>query len=268
MNTDQSGLQLELYSNRTLNFQGEKTTLAAVHSVHNTTHSYTMQPMISMIGHLVGPLFLCLKEPSGRLTKNVKKTLFQAKNIILTCSKSGKLSTSRLQYRRDNVLEPAIETNKFLLIPDSWDAQSNKTLYEKLKNCQRIEIPKRTTSWIQPLDVYFSRQFKAIVRKVYDHIRLDNIDINISQRNNIKLNSVIHNQLSSKRLVPMIKYAWYKSGYIKDNPGAFQNVKQICFSFTDISCVQKGHNDTCFITCGWCQKTFCFHHFFEVYHMH
>ena len=40
LNTDQSGLQLELYSNRTLSFQGEKTTLAAVHSVHNTTHSY------------------------------------------------------------------------------------------------------------------------------------------------------------------------------------------------------------------------------------
>ena len=36
LNTDQSGLQLELYSNRTLSFQGEKTTLAAVHSVHNS----------------------------------------------------------------------------------------------------------------------------------------------------------------------------------------------------------------------------------------
>ena len=269
LNTDQSGLQLELYSNRTLSFQGEKTTLAAVHSVHNTTHSYTVQPMISMSGHLVGPLLLCLKEPSGRLTENVKKSLFQTKNIILTCSKSGKLSTSLLQYWRDNVLEPAIGTNKFLLISDSWDVQSNKTLYEKLKNCQRIEIPKRTTSWIQPLDVYFNRQFKAIARKVYDHIRLDNIDINISQRNNIiKLNSLINNQLSSKRFVPMIKYAWYKSGYIKDNPGAFQNVKQICFSFTDISCAQNGCNDTCFITCSSCQKTFCFHHFFEVYHMH
>ena len=98
LNTDQSGLQLELYSNRTLSFQGEKTTLAAVHSVDNTTHSYTVQPMISMSGHLVGPLFLCLKEPSGRLTENVKKSLFQAKNIILTCSKSGILSTSPLQY--------------------------------------------------------------------------------------------------------------------------------------------------------------------------
>ena len=71
--------------------------------------------MISMSGHLVGPLFLCLKEPPGRLTENVKKSIFQAKNIILTCSKSGKLSTSLLQYWRDNVLGPAIGTDKFLL---------------------------------------------------------------------------------------------------------------------------------------------------------
>ena len=119
LNTDQSGLQLELYSNRTLSFQGEKTTLAAVHSVHNTTYSYKVQPMISMSGHLVRPLFLCLKELSGRLTESVKRSLFQAKNIILTCSKFGKLSTSLLQYWRDNVLEPTIGTNKFPLISDS-----------------------------------------------------------------------------------------------------------------------------------------------------
>ncbi|CAF4726910.1 unnamed protein product [Rotaria sp. Silwood1] len=66
LNTDQSGLQLEMFSKHTLSYQGEKFTLATVRSINNTTHPYTVQTIISMIGTLVGPLFLCLKEPSGR----------------------------------------------------------------------------------------------------------------------------------------------------------------------------------------------------------
>lgn len=61
-NTDQSGLQLEVFSNRTMSYKGEKMTVAAVRSTNNTTHSYTVQPMITMSGTVVGPLFLCLKE--------------------------------------------------------------------------------------------------------------------------------------------------------------------------------------------------------------
>ncbi|CAF3580119.1 unnamed protein product [Rotaria sp. Silwood1] len=66
LNTDQSGLQLEMFSKHTLSYQGEKFTLATVRSINNTTYPYTVQTIISMIGTLVGPLFLCLKEPSGR----------------------------------------------------------------------------------------------------------------------------------------------------------------------------------------------------------
>jgi len=44
LNTDQSGLELEMYSNRTLSHQGEKLTVAKVRSLSNTTHSYTVQP--------------------------------------------------------------------------------------------------------------------------------------------------------------------------------------------------------------------------------
>ena len=44
LNTDQSGLELEMYSNRTLSHEGEKLTVAKVRSLSNTTHSYTVQP--------------------------------------------------------------------------------------------------------------------------------------------------------------------------------------------------------------------------------
>ena len=61
LNTDQSGLELEVHSNRTLSYHGEKTTLSTVRSKNATTHSYTVQPMISLSGKLVGPVLLCLK---------------------------------------------------------------------------------------------------------------------------------------------------------------------------------------------------------------
>jgi len=61
-NTDQLGLELEMHSNRTLSFEEEKITVATVRSKHNITHSYTVQPILSMESTPVGLLFLCLKE--------------------------------------------------------------------------------------------------------------------------------------------------------------------------------------------------------------
>ena len=39
LNTDQSGLEFKIHSNRTLSHQGEKTTLSAVRSINETTHN-------------------------------------------------------------------------------------------------------------------------------------------------------------------------------------------------------------------------------------
>jgi hypothetical protein len=122
-----------------------------------------------MAGTLCGPLFLCLKEPDGHMSDNVKKNLFKADNIVLTCkfstkksnllpirfsliflwilytfypisvtrrmsmnlngdtvlffmnisgSKSGKLTTSLVQYWMDKVLLPTVGQKKFILIND------------------------------------------------------------------------------------------------------------------------------------------------------
>ena len=88
LNTDQSGLELEMYSNRTLSFEGEKLTLTKVRSLHNTTHRYTVQPIVSLDGTLVGKLFLCLKEPNGHMSETIRQSLFQANNLIITCKLS------------------------------------------------------------------------------------------------------------------------------------------------------------------------------------
>lgn len=122
---------------------------------------------------------------------------------------------------------------------------------------------------IQPLDVYFNRQYKVIARKLYDYVRLHDLDINLANRNNIiKMNSLIYNQLSSKLFNPMIRYAWYQSGYLENDPGTFRNVKEICFTLENDSCSMEKCSQLTFILCSWCQKSLCIHHFFIDYHIH
>ena len=70
INTDRVGLNKELHSTCTLSDQGEKLTVVAVKSQNAITHSYTVQPMINLAGEVAGPIYLCLKEPDGRISEN------------------------------------------------------------------------------------------------------------------------------------------------------------------------------------------------------
>jgi len=268
LNTDQIGIELEPHGNRTLTYSGEKSTWASVRSTGAATHSYTIQSIITMDGSVIDKLYVCLKEPTGRIGENVKKNLFNAKNIVLTCSKSGKLSSSLITYWRDQCLIPNLRARTLLLV-DSLPYQINSDLYKGIKNFEYRVIPPKTIGMIQPLDVYYNRQHKKIVRRVYDHIRLDQIDINLSERNNlIKLQSLVHSQMCSKAFQPMIQYAWFKSGLSEFDPGPFQNVKDICFTFQTDKCHETNCMGGPMIRCSWCTKELCFNHFFREYHYH
>ena len=94
VNTDQSGIQLELHSTRTLSHKGEAVTAGSIRSINATTHSYTVQSTIVLDGHLLSPLYLCFKEPKGHMSENIRSHLFKASNVVITCSSSGKLTTS------------------------------------------------------------------------------------------------------------------------------------------------------------------------------
>ncbi|CAF3817307.1 unnamed protein product [Rotaria magnacalcarata] len=124
-----------------------------------------IQPMISLAGHVVGPIYLCLQEPSGRFGERVKENLFRANNVIVTCSKSGKLDTTLVQYWFYHVFLPSTP-RKSLLISDSWTGHKDPDIYAKSKGCKRVEIPKNTTDQIQPLNVFYNRQMKSIIRKI------------------------------------------------------------------------------------------------------
>jgi hypothetical protein len=110
---------------------------------------------------------------------------------------------------------------------------------------------------------------KVIPRRVYDRVMFDELDINMSERNNINsLTSLNHNQLSSEAFRPMIQYAWCASGYTDTHPGSFKTVAEICLSLDIEMCVALSCDAASFTCCSWCRKPLRFTHFFLNYHFH
>lgn len=225
-----------------------------------------------MAGNLIGPVFVCLQEPTGRLGPRVKQSLYQANNIHVTCSKSGKLTKTHMRHWAENVLHPSVSKNSLLLL-DSWSGQTDPDIYggvfTKGITCERMQIPPKTTGEIQPLDRFFFRQWKYLKQKLCDRIAIDRIDIDITSRNNVlKMHSLIHNQLSATKFSPMIRYAWFSTGYSSKNPGRFENVQEVCFSFEEDFCSCPACTDSSFILCSHCDSVLCFKHFFVDDHKH
>ncbi|CAF3397918.1 unnamed protein product [Rotaria socialis] len=145
-------------STRTLTTTGERSTTVLVKSMNAVTHSSTIIPIISMIGELVDPIFICLQEPTGRLGSRIQRSIYHANNIHVTCSKSGKLTKSHIQYWVEKVLRPSVADNCLLLL-DSWSGQTDPSIYDEIFTgnikSEKLQIPPKTTGDIQPLDRYF-----------------------------------------------------------------------------------------------------------------
>lgn len=119
LNTDQCILELEVPTNRSLSYRGENNTVASVRSINATTHRYTIQPTTILSGNLVGPVLVCLKELGGRMSERIKSNLPVLNNVVVTCSSSGKLTTSLVEYWLSTCLAPSISAET-LLLSDSW----------------------------------------------------------------------------------------------------------------------------------------------------
>ena len=125
------------------------------------------------------------------------------------------------------------------------------------------------TSLIQLLHVYFNRQWKLIALRIFDHIQLDDIAINSSERNNIiRLNSLIHNQLSSSLFILVMKYSQFTEGYVNQHPGNLESVNEFCFNVDGNFCQQLNCHLLPFIQWSYCHKFVSFEHFFEACHYH
>jgi hypothetical protein len=272
-NTDQSGFTREIHSGRTLEFKGTKQVEGVVQSVSATTHLYTIQPTISKSGKLLSPLFIVLQEPTGSFGPRVQQTLFSAPNIYVTASKSGKLTKAELKLWFEAVFFPNVREKSVLLI-DSGTTYNDKEMINSItpsnKELEIQKIPPKTTSMVQPLDKYGFRLWKNFVRRFSDRVVLDGLDVDLYQRNNIiKLQSLVHNQLSSPRFENVFKYSWYACGYNDTHPGTFDNPVEFCFNIEDKICsrLDLNCNSGCFIICSWCENSLCFEHFYTDYHI-
>ena len=82
---------------------------------------------------------------------------------------------------------------------DSWRGHCLDIIYKvkpKHKTLMLLRIPQRTTSELQPLDIYGFRIWKNFFRSFSDTIFITNEDLNFHDRNNIiKIHSLVHNQL-------------------------------------------------------------------------
>jgi hypothetical protein len=157
-----------------------------------------------------------------------------------------------------------------VLLINSWSRHCPRTVSDLTpadKNVTTMIIPKGTTGKLQPLDVFGFRIWKNFAKKFSDTVLLLGYDINLHQRNNIiKLQSLIHNQLSSPRYKNLFKYSWFKSGYTTERPEEFENPVHFSFEASSQTCEIEDCNNIAIIQCSWCKKPLCLKHFFEEYH--
>ncbi|GAU98408.1 hypothetical protein RvY_09560 [Ramazzottius varieornatus] len=92
-NADQSGFEYMMRPGRTLETAGVKHMEAITQSENPMTHSYTVMMAVSPGRRKFLPvLFLTLKEEKGVFGRIVSRTMFEADNLYVTASTSGKMT--------------------------------------------------------------------------------------------------------------------------------------------------------------------------------
>lgn len=111
-NIDQTGIEYEQSNERTIARVNSRDVYIMVDSSSKTTHSFTAQPIITRDGRLVGPLGLCMQEPSGQFGNLVRPRIERLerefKNVKVYASKSGKMTTELMSQWMRDVLGPTI----------------------------------------------------------------------------------------------------------------------------------------------------------------
>ena len=267
-NTDQSGFKYEMHGARSLSLRGERTTMSVAQQMDKLTHSYTLQPIISMSGKLQRNIMIVFQEKDGKFGPRVAAALPHINGIYVTCSRSGKIERSTIEQWKTNCLAPLIPRGKCCLVVDSFSTHRRDDVFDIEGQQVKVEIlPAGTTSFLQPLDVYFFRQWKRMFKKMSEHIILENYLIDLHKRDTIiKLHALIWNQLSADEFTPMIKYAWKKSGFPVSIRN-FSSPQDLLFALVNQQ-VCNSCEKMSFMKCIYCKLTFCFGHLFNPLHFH
>jgi len=268
-NADHTSIVKELRSKRSLAHRGTKTITKKVQSVAATTHSHTLVPFISASGRTLPIAYMVLQETTGhKFGKKVKKTMFKPKNLRLVCSKSGKMHGFQTEDMFDHCFLPFAADDISVVMLDSWTGFIKTDLLDvEVKYGKEVEIctiPPGATAVAQPLDVGWNYYLKEMQRKMTEKIILAELDFPVYIRDNIvKLTSIVFHQLCSPRFTEMVKYAWFKAGYLKERPGYFQNPSSFVLDSVFKICEKSGCNKHSFMRCAWCAQYLCFTHIFK-----
>lgn len=199
VNSDQSGIQLELSFGRTIAMKGDTFVPGRVQRLNSLTHSYTVMPIMDSDGQLYDPLYVVLQD-GVKFGPRVLASMFKHPKLFVTCSKSGKMTNDHMNQFMTEILFKKVPSGSLLLL-DTWSGHSK---VESLETPEDYEIdfefiPPGTTGKCQPLDVYYFRIFKTFLKNISNLIKMRS-EIVLAQRNNIlKLILLAHNQFQSPR---------------------------------------------------------------------
>lgn len=174
INTDQTSCEYRVNVSRTYTHTGEKLVQLYIGDLNKVSDLYTAQYSMTKSGKLLNKVFVCLQEFIDsfalRVQKDVNELLKLCKDVVVICSKSGKLTTSLYEQYLKSVVEPYVGNNPFLFIVDSWGGQKNIQIYNEIfpdennkPTCNLQIILPKCTPICQPCDVYFYRQVKIII---------------------------------------------------------------------------------------------------------
>lgn len=262
-NADQTGVPYEMARNRTLNRRGDKYVFCKVKSRGNMKNSFTAMILVTADGSIWPKTLLCLKEPTGRFGARVMNSIYKPRNIELTCTRSGKFTSSTFEYWVETILESAVRYDeKCLVLLDSWAPHKNNRLYSSLedKNYEVHIIPPGTTALCQPLDVYFNRQFKDLMKYIHHKIRLrtprgGGLDRNVV----ISAVSLALFIMAAPRFKVMVRYAFIKSGLLNQPKENFSRPLETCRIIAAKSCDFDRCENYANLMCPWCEKNYCIH---------
>ena len=263
---------------RTLEFKGTKIVEVRVADKMAVTHSYTIQVHISKAGILGKHIFICFREPTGtvfgpKVQEAIEELLSTCRNVRVACSKSGKFSKSIMQEWFNQVFLLDKGDDPSLLILDSWSGQGPSAELEA-SNLMIDYIPKGATKYVQPLDVYFFRQYKLLVKNIVEHCRdaYFRNETTVKPSNRffvIKLHSFCFNQLHHPRFSRMWMYAWQEAGYHFGEPIlTFENVIEILLVHRrsrEAKC--NAHAEFPIVKCVYCGVFLCLRCLIEPIHL-
>lgn len=273
INCDQSGVNKEIHCPRTLAKMGEKTITRLTQTLTSMTHSYTVLPLHYSSGKMGEKLFIQLGEPKGVFPAT--RPLFPTNNLVVVAGTTHMMSKDTMcdWIKSCVVTEPHTE---LVLVLDSWTGFRDVSLIQKLavpsgKTIEVRTIPGGATSMCQPLDLYFFRFFKSIIRQFHHHVVSNDIPFDLHTRNNIlKVVSLVYRIFCHTKYYSFLQYAWISGGYL-DKPAKAARFTTPCEDIfihdSERGCYVHGCPVTmAFVECAYCSKAFCFLHFVDSYH--